>query len=269
VLGGVFGNWLAIQGITAENALTRHQRSMYFCLLGLLGAAIPVFLGVYLNRSGWIPVEVLLYLGEYTKLGMFAISVFIITFFIFLERRHLNHLRRQIKFLGVILTMILPLVWLVHQLLPITDLVGPPKTRGVVVLQTTPYTCTPASIATLMRALNPGSTHSEWMMTVLARTNRSGTSTLAALRTLQSLGLSPRFERNLALDDLIAQRGPALLHVNEPDADRTIRHTVTLLDISPIDRQVLIANPLYGLQIKTFEEMKTYWLKEAIFVSAH
>jgi hypothetical protein len=267
VLGGWLGNYLAMKGVTPENALTQHQSKLYLILLTILGLTTPVFLAAYFDFSHWIPEVIVLYGVEYIKPVIGALWGFVITFYIFLEwkgrARHRYWLGRTMAVCGVLL---MPLLWLIHELLPVTSLVSATKIRGGVVLQTTPYTCAPASIATLVRYVRPGSMISEEDVSAIAKTNRAGTSTLAEIRTLQALRFSPKFERNLTLRALMERQTPALLHVREPDATGIIRHTVALLKADPQTGTFLIANPLYGPQLKTADDMKDYWLKEAVFI---
>ncbi|MBD2075842.1 hypothetical protein H6F86_18480 [Phormidium sp. FACHB-592] len=46
-----------------------------------------------------------------------------------------------------------------------------------------------------------------------------------------------------------------------------IAHAIALLAIDPAKQTLLVGNPIYGRQVKTFAEMQDYWLKEAVFVS--
>ncbi|MGK7874627.1 MAG: hypothetical protein AB4426_15380 [Xenococcaceae cyanobacterium] len=60
---------------------------------------------------------------------------------------------------------------------------------------------------------------------------------------------------------------PALLHVRERIAGRVIAHAVALLSVDISEKFLTIANPLSGIQVKTFEQMEGYWLGEAVFVT--
>ena len=46
-----------------------------------------------------------------------------------------------------------------------------------------------------------------------------------------------------------------------------IQHAIALLAIDPNKQTLTVGNPLYGEQIKTFADMKDYWLKEAVFAT--
>lgn len=71
----------------------------------------------------------------------------------------------------------------------------------------------------------------------------------------------------LTLDDLIATGKPAILTVKEPVDGVIFNHAVALLSIDGKARTVTIGNPLYGRQVLTFEQMKGYWIGQAIFVT--
>ncbi len=156
---------------------------------------------------------------------------------------------------------------MLYQGLPITDLVESPRVLGGIVLQTTPYSCSAATIATLVRKVNPNLTITEKDVVKIAGTSRLGTTTLAEIRAMEELSLEPQYERNLTIKDLANRRQMAVLHVMEPVAGQRIQHAIALFEIDLAQGNLTVANPLYGKQIKTFEEMKDYWLGEAIFVT--
>jgi len=85
---------------------------------------------------------------------------------------------------------------------------------------------------------------------------------------MEQLGLGPDYQRNLTISDLLERRQLAILHVMEPVGGTQIQHAIALLDIDTEAKTLTVANPLYGRQIKRFEEMEDYWLDEAIFVTA-
>ena len=77
------------------------------------------------------------------------------------------------------------------------------------------------------------------------------------------------FKQALTIDDLIALNKPALLHVKEKKKTGKgvkFSHAVAFLSINPQKELILIGNPLYGVQIKTFDNLKHYWFGEAILV---
>lgn len=84
---------------------------------------------------------------------------------------------------------------------------------------------------------------------------------------LRRLGLHPRYVRFMTPESLAVRNRPALLHVNEPVATgATIRHAVALLAVDSAARTVMLGNPLRGRQKQSFEEMRTYWTGEAIYI---
>ncbi len=134
-------------------------------------------------------------------------------------------------------------------------------------LQTTPYSCAAATIATLARKVNPTLQTTEREVIELAGTSRHGTSTLAEIQAMEKLGLAPQYERNLTINNLVARRQMAILHVMEPIAEAKIAHAIALLEINPTKHTLTVANPLYGKEIIPFDRMKDYWIGEAVFVT--
>jgi hypothetical protein len=157
---------------------------------------------------------------------------------------------------------------LFYQNLPITDLLESPRTLKGVVLQTTPYSCAAATIATLSRRVNPLAQTTELDVVKLAGTSRQGTNILSEIQAMEQLGLAPQYERNLTISDLVKRRQMAVLHVMEPVSEARIQHAIALLAIDPLKEKITVANPLSGIQEKRFDEMKDYWLEDAIFVTA-
>jgi hypothetical protein len=101
----------------------------------------------------------------------------------------------------------------------------------------------------------------------LTKTNRFGTTTLGEIRALKKLDLNPQYRHNLTVDDLITLGQPAIMHVKEKNkTGKGVRfsHAVAYLAVDRPKKLVLIGNPLYGLQIKTFAELDRYWFGEAI-----
>ena len=87
---------------------------------------------------------------------------------------------------------------------------------------------------------------------------------------MKKLGLQPEYEHNLSLKDLAELNKFALLHVKEknPRNGHKFSHAVALLLIDPVEKLVVIGNPLFGIQVKTFASMENYWLGEAILVNS-
>jgi predicted double-glycine peptidase len=175
--------------------------------------------------------------------------------------------RRLQQLLVAIAAIALPLAILLHYSLPVTGLLGEPLIVENIVLQTTPYTCAPASIATLARLIGTAPNLSEREAVILTGTDRFGTSTLAEISALKRLGLAPRYRRGLTVAELAAAKQPALLHVKEPVGGIKIGHTVVLLETNSQKQTFIIGNPLYGRLERTFDSMEGYWTGEAVFAS--
>jgi len=153
--------------------------------------------------------------------------------------------------------------FLLHRALPVTGILRPPAALDGIVIQTTPYTCAPAAIATLARFTGLDSGMTERDAVRLAGTTREGTNAWAELRALRALGLTPEFRRHLTADSL-RFLGPAVLHVNEPVLATTIRHAVALLAVDTAARTITVGNPLRGRQVKRFADLGGYWFGEAV-----
>jgi hypothetical protein len=65
----------------------------------------------------------------------------------------------------------------------------------------------------------------------------------------------------------VSRQQLAVLHVMEPFNGVKIQHAIGLLAINPQQRTLTVANPLYGLQVKSYDQMPGYWLGEAVFVT--
>jgi hypothetical protein len=156
---------------------------------------------------------------------------------------------------------------LIYNFSPVNSIPTKSKIVNGIVLQTINYTCAPASIATLARYTGTNPYITEQEVVKLAKTSRYGTNTLGEIRAMIKLGLKPEYKHNLTLEELLKTNKPALLHVREEDKGNYFSHAVALLSIDRAKKTVIIGNPLYGLQEKTFVEMGKYWFGEAIFVN--
>jgi predicted double-glycine peptidase len=268
-LAGSWLGWgLAKKGVTADNALKHNQRQVYLIGCITLGAVTLIsILMAYGRNSPWVPSFLLLYVGAYFWYTILLICFFCTGLLILLElpgRKDRQRLQQLIVFLSV---SFLSIYFLLYQSLPITDLVESPRVLDGVVFQTTPYSFAAATIATLVRKVNPNLNTTEKDVVKIAGTSRLGTTTLAEIRAMEELGLAPQYERNLTIKDLANRRQMAVLHVMEPVAGQRIQHAIALFEIDLSKGNLTVANPLYGKQIKTFEEMKDYWIGEAIFVT--
>lgn len=265
VLGAVVGRWLAVRGITAVNALERRQPAALLLVLviGLGGLA-----AYFRHEFPWLPTVPVLYAEMLLLPGlrfMVSASLGLVLLLEWPGRR--DPARRRSLVLGAILLAVC-LAIVVRQSLPITNRLGPEAIVDGVVIQTTAFTCAPASIATLARAVLGDTTISERDAVQLAKTTMGGTTTLQEIRAMEALGLTPDFVTGLTVDSLVRRGVPALLHVNEPVAATTIRHAVALLAVDAAARTVVVGNPLYGRQLRRFADLEGYWLGEAIFVGS-
>lgn len=266
---GIFtGRTLAQRGLTAANALQHHQKQVH--LISLFTLAIGTLMGILLTAgrsSPWVPTFFLLYVGAYFWDALLAVCCFCTGLVLSLELagwKDKQRLQQVILFLLVSLSAIL---FLTYYQLPITNLVQEASVFQGVVLQTTPYSCSAASIATIAQVMQPGSAVTEQEVVKLAGTSRRGTSTIGEIAAMQTLGLSPHYERNLRIEDLVERQQLAILHVMEPVRATKISHAIVLLSIDMNKQTLLVGNPLYGRQIKTFAEMQNYWQGEAVFAA--
>lgn len=265
--GAVLGRRLARRGITADNALTGRQGPAYGILIGIAGSFAALYFSEKLSYLAWLPTIVLLY-GESAVWPMVTVLASAgLGLLVVLEwpgRREAKRLRLMVAGCAVLLLAEGYLAW---RTLPVTGILLAPSVTDGVVMQTTSYTCAPATIATLVRAAALDTTMTERRAVEIARTSREGTSTIAELRTMRQLGLSPRFARRLTAESLVAAGRMALLHVDEPVGVATVRHAVALLAVDPARRTVTIGNPLRGRHVMGFDELRGYWIGEAIFVN--
>jgi len=269
LVGAYFGRYLAQKGLTANNALQQHQKQVY--LISCITLGIITLLAILMTSGRnipWVPAFISLYLGAYAWQGILLICIFCMGLMLFLEIpawKDRQRLQQLILFLVISISSVLLLI---YQNLPITDLIESPRILKGIVLQTTPYSCAAATIATLSRQFNPALDTTELDVVKLAGTSRQGTNILSEIQAMEKLGLAPQYERNLTISDLVKRRQMAVLHVMEPVSGTRIQHAIALLAIDPVKEKITVANPLYGIQDKKFSDMKDYWLEDAIFVTA-
>jgi hypothetical protein len=266
-LGAIWGHHLAIQGVTAANALEKHQRIVYIVLMAIAALVASLMIVGALKLTRWIPLMVLLYIGEHTTHLMLGLGCFSLGLLVALELPGRHNRQRLCQMAIAVVAMSLPLAVFLYYLLPVTSILGTPLVMQGVVMQTTSSTCSAASIATLGRLIGGYPNLSERDVVEITGTNRFGTSTLAEIRAMQKLGMSPRFERDLQVADLIKVGKPAVLHVMELTFGTRIAHAIALFEVNLKQRTLTVGNPLFGRQVKTFEQMADYWLGEAIFVN--
>lgn len=272
-LGAWSGKLLAARGITADNALENHQKPLIWIIVGL-GLVIAILLIIdNFNLAGLLPKIfpsiILIYFAGYLHHLIIGFGFFTFGLLLLLELSGKRSRQRMFQLIISLGAIACALSILFVFLRPVNHLIGAAKIIDDVVWQTTAYTCAPSSIATLGRysKINPNSTEKE--VVKLTKTNRFGTTTLAEIRAMEKLALSPEYRHNLDLNDLLELNKLALLHVKEvnPKNGNKFSHAVALLLINPLEKVVIIGNPLYGIQIKTFASMDDYWLGEAILVN--
>lgn len=267
-LGSYLGRYFARKGITADNALQSYQKQVYVIASATFGiSTLILVLMISGKNSPWVPSFVLLYVGAYAWQSMLLICGFCIGLMLLLEISAWKDRKRLLQLILFLLISITSALLLLYQNLPITDLLESPRIFKGIVLQTTPYSCAAATIANLARRVYPELQTTEMDIVRLAGTSRQGTNTLSEIKAMEQLGLSPNYERNLTIADLANRQQMAVLHVMEPVSGSRIQHAIALLDIDKVNSKLTVANPLYGIQEKTFDEMKDYWLGEAIFVT--
>ncbi len=270
LVGAYFGRYLAQKGLTANNALQQHQKQVY--LISCITLGIITLLAILMTSGRnipWVPVFISLYFGAYAWQGILLICIFCMGLMLLLEIPAWKDRQRLQQLILFLVISISSVMLLIYQNLPITDLIESPRIlKGTIVLQTTPYSCAAATIATLSRQFNPALNITELDIVKLAGTSRQGTNILSEIQAMEKLGLAPQYERNLTIADLVKRRQMAVLHVMEPVSGSRIQHAIALLAIDPVKETITVANPLYGIQDKKFSDMKDYWLEDAIFVTA-
>ena len=272
--GGFSGKYLAAIGITSDNALKNHQKP----LVSLLIAIVPI-LGILVILDKFhltfllpkiFPPTILIYLAGYFHEIIVGMGCFFLGLLLFLELGNKRFRPKIVQLLTAVAAISFSLSILLFFLQPVQALVAEPKIINGIVMQTTPYTCSPSSIATLARYTKRYPNLTEQDVVKLTKTNRFGTTTLSEIRAMSKLGLNPQYRHNLTIDDLIALNKPALLHVKEKKkTGKGVRfsHAVAFLSINPEKELILIGNPLYGIQIKTYRDFEQYWFGEAILVN--
>ncbi|MGL5795565.1 MAG: cysteine peptidase family C39 domain-containing protein [Waterburya sp.] len=272
--GGILGKHLAAIGINSDNALKNYQKPLVWLLV-----AIAPFLGIliFLDKFNLAPLLpkifppiLLIYLAGYFNEIIVGMGCFFLGLLFFLELTGKRSRKKLVELFIALSAIAFALSILLFFLQPVQTLVEQPKIINGIVIQTTPYTCAPSSIATLARYTKKHPQLTEQEVIKLTRTNLFGTTTLAEIRAMQKLNLNPQYRHNLTINDLITLNKPALMHVKEKRRKgKGVRfsHAVAFLGINPEKELILIGNPLYGMQIKTFNEFKGYWFGEAIVVN--
>lgn len=273
IVGAFSGKSLATRGITADNALNNHQKPLIWIIVGI-GLIIAILLIIdNFNLAPLLPKIfppiLLLYFAGYFHYLIIGFCCFTFGLLLLLELSGKRSRQRMYQLVISLGAIACALSILFVFLRPVDHLLGEAKIIDSVVWQTTSYTCAPSSIATLGRysEINPDSTERE--VVKLTKTNRFGTTTIAEIKAMKKLKLKPEYRHNLTLNDLVKLDKLALLHVKEenPENGNKFSHAVAFLVIDPRDKLVVIGNPLYGIQVKSFADMEDYWLGEAILVN--
>lgn len=254
------GTALARRGVTADNALAGRQRQALVVIAAACAAAAVLYWG---TDQPWVPTF-LLFWGEVTVgPGTRMIAAFGLGLVIGLEwpGRHEKKRRSNLVYGGAALVLLTG--FLLHRSVPIGGMLLAPAMADGIVMQTTSHTCAPAAIATLARVTGADTGMTERDAVELTRTTREGTTTQAQMRALRALGFHPVFRRNLPPESL-GVLGPSVLHVDEPVLTTTIRHAVALLAVDTTARTITIGNPLHGRQAMRFDELRGYWIGEAV-----
>ena len=270
--GGILGKKLALKGITSDNALNNYQTPLVWLLLAVVpGLGFLIVLDkfdLFPLLPKIFPPIVLIYLAGYFNQIIVGLGCFFLGLLIFLELSGRRSPGKTTQLLVAMSAISLALSILIYLLQPVD--VAQPKTINGIVMQTTPYTCAPSSIATLGRYIQKYPNLTEAEVVKLTKTNRFGTTTLGEIRAMNQLDLFPRYRHNLTIEDLMKLRRPALMHVKEKrKTGKGVRfsHAVAYLGVDPVRKVILIGNPLYGLQVKTFEDLRKYWFGEAITIN--
>ena len=271
--GALFGKNLAAVGITSDNALKNYQKPLIWILIAiasLLGLLIMIdkfHLAPLLPKI--FPPLLLIYLAGYFNEIIIGLGCFFLGLLVLLEMSGKRSRKKVFQLLVAVGAIAFALSILLFFLQPIKPLLDKPKIINGIVWQTTPFTCAPSTIATLARYTQKYPNLTEEDVVGLTKTNRFGTTTLAEIKAMKKLGLNPQYRHNLSINDLISLNKPALMHVKEKNQTKKgarFSHAIAFLSINPEKELLLIGNPLYGIQIKTFRDMDEYWFGEAILV---
>ena len=269
--GVIIGKKLALKGINSDNALKNYQKPLVRLLFAVASLLAVLILLDKFHLASLLPKifppMLLIYLAGYFHEIIVGLGCFFLGLLLLLELSGKRSKEKVIQVLVAMGTIAFALSILLFFMHPVRA--NQPKIVNRVVMQTTPYTCAPATIATLSRSTKRHLYLTEQDVIKLTKTNRFGTTTLREIKAMKQLDLDPQYHHNLTIKDLIALNKPALMHVKEkPKTGKGVRfsHAVAYLAIDPNKRLILIGNPLYGLQIKTFEEFDTYWFGELIAV---
>ena len=272
--GAMLGKNLAAIGVNSDNALKNCQKPLVWTLIATVPLLGTLILLDKLHLTSILPTifppMLLIYLAGYFNETILGMGCFFLGLLFVMELSGKRSRIKVVRLLVALGAISFALSILLFFLQPVQAMLAKPKLVNGIIMQTTPYTCAPASIATLARVTKQHPVITEKEVVALTKTNRFGTTTLSEIKAMKKLELNPEYRHNLTIEDLISLNKPALLHVKEKRKNgKGVRfsHAVALLSINSQQGSILIANPLYGLQIKTVEEFDRYWFGEAILVN--
>lgn len=153
--GAVFGKFLADTGINSDNALKNCQKPLVW---GLGGIALLLAILIIIDKFNLVsilpkifPPLILIYIAAYFNETIVAMGFFCLGLLVCLELAGKRSRRRIRQLLVAIATISLALSILLFFLQPVAAMVNNSIIINNVVMQSTPYTCAPASIATIAR----------------------------------------------------------------------------------------------------------------------
>ena len=270
-LGGFLGNDLAKKGITADNALEKHQKTARIIFIGLAAILTVLIIIDRSNVANYVPQLFPHFLSLYIQAAfdnvLLCVGFFLFGLLFLLELSGWSSKKRRNQLLVGLAAITFCLSVLFYLFSPIVNDVGELKIVDGVVIQSTTVTCAPASIATLARLSGKHPEITEKEVTKLTRTNRLGKNTLAEIAAMKKLGLNPDYHHDSTLDDLVNRKQMALLHVKQRWLSQQFPHAVVLMDIDMEKEELILGNPLSGIETKPFSELEGYWFGEAIFIN--
>ncbi|MGB5597022.1 MAG: cysteine peptidase family C39 domain-containing protein [Crocosphaera sp.] len=270
-LGSFLGHYLATKGITAENALDKHQKTARVIFISLAGILTLLIIIDRSNISYYLPQLFphifTLYLQAIFDNLLLCFGFFILGLLLLLELSGWSSSKRRNQLLIGLSAISLCLSLLLYWFSPIANDVEESRIIDGIVLQTTTVTCAPASIATLARMSGKHPEIEEKEVVKLTKTNRLGTNTLAEIEAMKKLGLNPEYHHDFTVEELLKRNQMALIHVKQRWLSQQFPHAVVLLKIDHKNQELILGNPLFGLEAKKLTELKDYWFGEVIFVS--
>lgn len=271
LLGVGAGRFLARRGVALNGTIANPQvqRAILLALaaapLGVIGLILADKNNLIYPATRFFPLAPSLYLGAYALDLIVGLIVGAMGVLIGLEIFGRSDAQSRINLLASLAVIAIFASFLIHKTLPIGAGLGKPEIiDGRWVLQTTHYTCAPASIATLGRLTGKQPQLTEKEAALLAQTDRFGTSALEELRTLRKLGFQPQYRNDFTSEDLANLSSPAILHVREKIGRRVFPHAIVFVGVNPETQSIKVMNPLYGPMEKKYSELAGYWNGEII-----